>query len=217
MALYLYYDNKKGFVKSKDYAVGNYIVEHDEKGSGTPLCKQTLEVPSRNVKIEVRTKLHSGAKSYMCASISLMDKCVLNFIDTRLNFSVSTVHVKPGNWDELFEGIIKLYNTIFNSESPINEYFDVIEEAINEPNGICGNNLNNAIARLSEIADNLLNSIYADNPIVDFRMKKACHLLIRRIMDMDFSNGTSMWVKEMRSIFNYLAEREEIVAVIAGV
>ena len=167
MALHLYYDSKKGLVKSNNYAVGCYITEHDEKGIKCPLHEQTLEIPERNVKIIVRTNLHYGSKSYMNARITMMDKCVLNFLDNSLIHSVDIIFAIPGDWEMLFDRIIKVYESIFCSESNINSYFDAIDDAVKGEKTQKGNELNNAIIRISQIADKQSSSIYCDNNVVD--------------------------------------------------
>ena len=220
MSLHLYYDSKKGLVKKDNYACGCYIQEHDEKGWETPLHEQTLVIPNSNVKIVAHTNLHFGPKSYMYATISVMDKVVLNFHDTTLCHSVSNVYAKPGDWNALFDGIIQLYYSIYNSENPINTYFDAIDEIINNTTGISVEKTINVTNRLAEISDNLQKSIYSDNKIVVMRMKRACKILVRNVIN----NGIKGSVTELRhntieknlhSIFRYLAERDEMLDVLA--
>lgn len=114
MALHLYYDNKKGLVKSNDHAIGCSIVEHDGKGYCCPLHEQILEIPERSITITVRTNLHYGSKSYMNASITMMKKPVLNFIDNSLFHSIKTIHAKPEDWNSLFDNIILVFNNYVN-------------------------------------------------------------------------------------------------------
>ena len=220
MSLLLYYDSKKGLVKSENCACGCYIQEHDEKGWEIPLHEQTLLIPNSNVKIVVNTNLHYGPKSYMNATISVMDKVVLNFHDTTLCHSVKNVYAKPGDWNALFDGIIQLYNSIYNSEKPINTYFDAIDEIINNTTGISVEKTFNVTNRLAEISDNLQKSIYSDNIIVVMRMKRACKILVRNVIN----NGIKGSVTELRhntieknlhSVFKYLAERDEMLDVLA--
>jgi len=210
MALHLYYDSKKGLVKSNNYAVGCYITEHDEKGIKCPLHEQTLEIPERNVKNIVRTNLHYGSKSYMNARITMMDKYVFNFLDNSLLHSVDIIFANPGDWDMLFDRIINVYDSIFCSENNVNSYFDAIDEAVKGEKSQKGNELNNAIVRMSEIADKQSFSIYCDNTVLNDRMKNSCRLLIKRIMGLKIPDDSKPWEKELRSVFNYLAEREEI-------
>ena len=88
MSLYLSYDPKRGLIKEENHAYGTYIQELDERG----MNEQTMELPNSNVKIVVRTK----AKNFMVATISVMDKLVLNFHDTTLSRPVNKVSVRPG-------------------------------------------------------------------------------------------------------------------------
>ncbi len=217
MALHLYYDNKKGLVKSNDHAIGCSIVEHDGKGYCCPLHEQILEIPERSITITVRTNLHYGSKSYMNASITMMKKPVLNFIDNSLFHSIKTIHAKPEDWNSLFDNIILVHNNIFNSDKFINSYFDAVDVAIKGTDIRVGNELHHAILRLSEITNVLKDSIYGDSIIIDQRIKNACHLLIKRMMKLKFASlNTTFWEKELRSIFNYLGEREELLEVLAG-
>ena len=237
MALHLYYDSKKGLVKAQNHAVGNYIMEHDEKGWDAPHHEQVLEIPSRNVKIVVNTNLGWGLKSYMNARISMMDKSVLNFLDTTLRYPINLVCVKPGDWNELFDGIIKLYNSIYNSEAPIDIFFDMVEETIK---GDCTiDKMVCATTRLSEISEMLSDSIYADSKIIEKRMKNACGILVQRIEErcdrVSVSDGQGSILRKairygkvimteeqqnkiesnLKNILKYLADRNEILYVLS--
>lgn len=213
MALQLYYDNSRGLVKSTNGAIGQSIIEHDQKGWGAPLHEQILEIPSRNVKIVVHTNFGWGPRSYMNARICMMDKNVFNFIDTCLGYSINKIYAKPGDWNMLFDSIINLYNGIYNCEKSINSYFDAIEEAINGSSSV--NKISDAIARLAEISDNLSDSIYADNIFIDKRMKGACRLLVAHIVDnwnkVRLSNEEHQKIEaNLQSIFRFFSGRKEI-------
>ena len=236
MALHLYYDSKKGLVKAQNYAVGNYIMEHDEKGWDAPHHEQVLEIPSQNVKIMVNTNLGWGPKSYMYARISMMDKIVLNFFDTTLRYPVNMVCVKPGDWNELFDSIIKLYNSIYNSEAPINDFFDMIEETIKADCTI--DKMVYVTTRLSEISEMVSTSIYADSRVIKMRLRRVCKMLFQNIEEN--CGKVSLVIKgeetreeesfkykkayltvgqqnkieaNLKSILIYLAERNEILDV----
>jgi len=216
MSLYLYYDSKRGLVKSQDFAIGSYIIEHDEKGRKDPLHEQTLEIPNLNVKIVVITNLHYGSWSYMYATISMMNKNVLNFHDTSLKHSVMKVYAKPGNWDMLFDGVIKLYNSIYNSETQINAYFDEIVNRTIDATGHTVDVFVEITTRLAELADSIAGSIFSDNATLRIRMRKTCGLVIRRIStDLDKKLITeSQYDKiesNLHSVFRYLTERDEIL------
>lgn len=219
MALQLYYDNFKGLVKSNDYAIGQSITEHDQKGWKAPLHEQVLEIPSRNVKIVVRTNFGWGEKSYMNARITMADQCVFNFLDTSLVHPINLVCVRPGDWNKLFDSIINLNNSIYNSENSINAYFDVIEESINSSNSV--NKMVDALSRLAEISDGISSSIYCDNVVVDKRMKKACRLMIQHIMET-YHNVELTVVSyqaietKLQSVFKFLFDRKEIWEMLTG-
>lgn len=219
MALQLYYDNYRGLVKSTNGAVGQSIIEHDQKGWDAPLHEQILEIPSRNVKVVVRTNFGWGPRSYMNARISMMDKSVFNFIDTRLGHSIKMIYANPGDWNMLFDSIIYLYNGIYNCENSIITYFDAIEEAINGSSSV--NKRSDAIARLAEISDNLSDSIYADNIFIDKRMKRACKLLVGHIVEnwnkVQFNNEEHRKIEaNLQSIFGFFSGRKEILDMFIG-
>lgn len=212
MSLTLYYDSKKGLVKGKNYSVGNSITEHDERGLETPLHEQILKIPGRNVEIVVRTKLHCGSKSFMNARISLMGKSVLNFFDTSLRHSIEIVYAGPGNWDMLFDGIIQLYNAIYNCENSINAYFDALENRVCEFTG----NIGDVFDRIAELANKLPDSIYSDNVIIDKRMKRVCGLLFQKIVKkwdgMPMTDSVHQKIESnLQSIFKYLSEHDGIL------
>lgn len=216
MPLYLSYDPKKGLIKSNGSEIyGNCISEHDEKGFLSPLHEQTLIIPKHNVKITVRTNLHFGSKSYMNATISMEDKTVLNFQDTSLLHSINIVYAKPGEWNDLFDGIIRVYDNIYGSESSINKYFDAIETAIADI--INTNNtldLHRITSRLAEVSDSLPTSIYTDNLLIVERMQRACGKLFRCIGDTKGWGHVSKRKtieSNLHSIFHYLAERDMIL------
>ena len=217
MSLHLFYDPKKGLVKQDNYACGCYIQEHDEKGREAPHHEQTLVIPERNVKIVVRTNLHYGGRSYMYATMTMMDKTVLNFLDTSYRHSVKIVHAEPGNWDMLFDGIIELYNNIFNIEKPINTYFDgLVEEIVGEGGGTV-DKMVNVTTRLAEVADGISESVYYDNPTLRIRLRKTCGLVIRHISK---NWGNTTWITEgkhktleenLHCILKYLTDSNEVL------
>lgn len=214
MALYLYYDSKKGLTKTEGGVVcGEYILEHNEKGSESPLHEQTMEIPARNVKIVVRTNLHYGSKSYMNASITMMDKRVLNFHDTSLKHSVNIVYAEPGNWDMLFDGIINLYNSIYDSEASINEYFNALDDRIARFVG----NISDVFDRIAEISDGLADSIYGDSILIEKRMLGTCRLLFQMIAEKwrvnPMNKITQKIEVDMHKIVNYLTRKDEMLDV----
>ena len=152
----------------------------------------------------------------MNATITMMDKNVLDFLDISLRHSIKQVYSEPGNWDMLFDGIIALYNYIFNSEKPINAYFDEIVNGIKGTNGCTVDKMVDISTRLAEIADSLSCSIYYDNPIVRARMRRTCGLMIRHIS----KNWDKKWItagghnkieENLHSILKYLSEQNEVL------
>ena len=156
----------------------------------------------------------------MHATINVMDKIVLNFHDTTLYHSVNYVYAKPGDWDALFDGIIQLYNSIYNSEKPINTYFDAIDKIVNHTTGISVEKIINVTNRLAEISDNIQKSIYRDNKIVVMRLEKTCKILMRNIINHGIIGPVTELrhntiEKNLHSIFKYLTERDEMLNVLA--
>lgn len=223
MSLMLYYDSKrKSLVKEDDHSIGPYIQEHDEKGKKALLSEQELEIPESNVKIVVKTNLHYGSWSYMNAAIRMADKTIFNFLDTSLSHSVYVVSANPGNWDGLFDGIINLYNSIYNSETHINKYFDVIKEVLNDTSGHYEDKELQAIKRLSEIVRELPESIFFDNILIDDRIKEVCTMLFRKII-ID-KPKTTLYKKnsqeietDLHDIFCHLSNRNEVLSVLEGI
>lgn len=223
MSLMLYYDSKrKSLVKEDNRVCGPYIQEHDEKGKRALLAEQELEIPESNVKVVVKTNLHNGQWSYMNAAISMADKTIFNFHDTSLSHSICIVSANPGDWDGLFDGIINLYNSIYNSETHINKYFDIIKEVLKDTTGLNGNKEKQAIRRLTEIVKKLPESIYFDNILIDDRIKEVCTLLFHIII---IDKSTTTWDKKIRQeiesdlhdIFCYLSSRDEVLTVLEGI
>ncbi len=223
MSLMLYYDSKKkSLVKEDNRSIGPYIQEHDEKGKKALLAEQELEIPESNVKIVVKTNLHYGSWSYMNAAITMADKTIFNFHDTSLSHSVFIVSANPGDWDGLFDGIINLYNSIYNSETQINKYFDIIKDLLKDTSGHNENKELRAIKRLTEIVKKLPESIYFDNNIINDRIKEVCSLLFQKII---FDKTKTTWNKKIRQeiesdlhdIFCYLSNRDEVLTVLEGI
>lgn len=219
MSLMLYYDlNRKCLVKDDNRACGPYIQEHDEKGKKALLAEQELEIPENNVKIVVKTNLHYGSWSYMIATISMADKTIFNFLDTSLSHSVYVVSAIPGDWDNLFDGIINLYNSIYNSETHINNYFDTIKDLLSESTKLNDNNVMLVIKRLTEILKKLPDSVYFDNILINERIKEVCALLFSKIITdktkttLDKNNRHEIETN-LHDIFCYLSNHNEVLAV----
>lgn len=220
MSQMLYYDSKrKSLVKGDNRAIGPYIQEHDEKGEKTLLAKQELEIPENNVKIVVKTNLHYGSKSYMNATISMADKTIFNFLDTSLSHSVYIVHANPGDWDNLFDRIINLYNSVYNSETHINKYFDNIKEILEDSTGVDKNKEIQSIRRLAEIVKKLPESIFFDNITIDKRIQEVCTSLFKKIIT---EKVKTTWDRQeiesdLHDIFFYLSNRDEVLTVLEGI
>lgn len=223
MSLMLYYDSKrKSLVKEDNHSIGPFIQEHDEIGRNALHAEQELEIPESNVKIVVKTNLHNGSWSFMNATISMAGKTIFNFFDTSLSHCVYIVSANPGDWDSLFDGIINIYNSIYNSETLINKYFDVIKDVLNETSGQKENKEPQAIKRLSEIVKKLPDSIYFDNTLINDRIIEVCTLFFQKII-MDKPQTTldkkirQEIESELHDIFCYLSNRDEVLTVLEGI
>lgn len=223
MGLMLYYDSKSNrLVKEDSVARGSYIEEHDKKGYKHKLAKQELEIPESNVKIVVETNLDYGRASFMRATLNQNDRTILNFFDTNLSRSVCYVSAKPKEWSAFFDDIIKTYNNIHNVENYANKYFDAIKDTLNET--IVLNKITAMMIskRLAEIVENLPESIYFDNILINARIKEVIVLLLQRIM----TDGPNLIVdksdrQEVESnlhvIFSYLSNRDEMLSALEEV
>ncbi len=222
MSLYLSYNPKKGLIKSENGILyGNYIKEHDEKGWETPLHEQSIDIPSQNVKIVVRTNLHYGLKSYMNATITMHDKVVLNFTDTNLCHSIKFVHAEPGNWDALFDSIINLYNSIYNSGALISNYFNNIDNKLKNISSKPPFDLVIITDRLAEISDEISKSIYNDSNILNNRMKSASRLLLLNLskgfQQKIITEGERNKIEtNLQHILKHFSDRDELYEILTG-
>lgn len=220
MALMLSYDLKRNcLVKEKGRALGPYILEHDEKGYKNELANQSLEIPDRNIKIDVKTNFHYGSASYLRATITQNDKIIFNFIDTIFLRSICRVESDPVDWSSFFDEIITLYTSIYNSESYINKYFDEINAVISTASDCNDNKMMLVTSRLAEIIEKMPESVFADNILLSTRIKESCILLLQSII---LEGKDSQWIKKYQQVVEknlhvivcHLSERNELLNVL---
>ena len=106
--------------------------EHDEKGYKT----YKVSIPNTLDEIIISSNLHYQGASYLYAKIRVKDMFLLNFDDINAlecinHYELDTFQVSAGEWDELFDIVVKNYNQwhLLN-ESDIESYFKKIESII---------------------------------------------------------------------------------------
>ena len=129
----LCYDRvNKRLYKGAQGSSDSIFVEHDKKGYKTA----KFSIPDKPVEVIVSSNLYYQGASYLYAKILFDNKLVLNFQDKQSLYLVNhngieTFQVKAGNWDELFNIIIKTYENLYiTSEIDIQRYFDELDYII---------------------------------------------------------------------------------------
>ena len=90
------------------------FTEHDKKGYKT----YKFVIPDEPVEITVFSNLHYQGASFLYAKILVKDKLVLNFHDKESLYLIShngleTFQVQAGDWNELFNIIIKIHDNLY--------------------------------------------------------------------------------------------------------
>lgn len=176
------------------------IPKHDKKGYKTI----KYAIPNEPIEIVISSNLHYQRASFLYAKILIKGKCVLNFQDIQslylLNHcSIDTFQVSAGNWDELFDIIIKNYqNLYFTSESDIEKYFNELNKIVlSEKMSVFRNKTSltstkwegtflvmlHAIDRLSNIIKCKCNSVIDDNTFFNDRLLSSCRNYLQRFAD----------------------------------
>lgn len=186
----------KGIAGSNDCL----IPTHDKKGYKT----FKYSIPSEPIEIVISSNLHYQGASFLYAKILLKGKCVLNFQDIQslylLNHcSLDTFQVSAGNWDELFDIIIKNYqNLYFISESDIEKYFNELDKIVLSENISVFRNKTNekptewkgtflvlfhSINRLTNIIKCKCDSVIDSNTFFEKRLLLSCRNYLQRFAD----------------------------------
>lgn len=110
--------------------------EHAKKGY--KLYK--IQIPNEPVEIIISSNLYFQGASYLFAKIIVNGKTLLNFQDRQALYlvnhcSLDTFQVSAGEWNELFDIIIRSYNNMyFTSEEDIDKYFKELDDIISSEN-----------------------------------------------------------------------------------
>lgn len=108
------------------------FAEHDQKGFKT----YKVSIPNNPIEVIISSNLHYLGASYLYAKIFAKGKCLLNFKDTQSlyltgNRELDTFQVSAGNWEELFETIIYVFNNQYiTHEKDIENYFCELDSII---------------------------------------------------------------------------------------
>ncbi len=194
----------KGIAGSNDCL----IPKHDKKGYKTI----KYSIPNEPVEIVISSNLHYQGASFLYAKILIKGKSMLNFKDTKslylLNdYSIDTFQVEAGNWDELFDIIIKNYNNLyFTSESDVENYLNELDKiALSESISVFRNKtsekptewkgtflvLLHSLNRLSNIIECKYNSVIDGNTFFQKRLLSSCRNYLQR-----FANCYPTWDKQ---------------------
>jgi len=118
----------KGVVGSPDCV----FPEHDKKGFKT----YKVAIQEESMEIVISSNLHYQGASFLYAKMLIKGQSVLNFQDKQTVYllnhrSLDTFQVPAGNWDELFDTIVDVYNNHYLiSETDIDRYFAEIDNMI---------------------------------------------------------------------------------------
>lgn len=176
------------------------IPKHDKKGYKT----FKYAIPNEPIEIVISSNLHYQGASFLYAKILIKGKCVLNFQDIQslylLNHcSLDTFQVAAGNWDELFDIIIKSYqNLYFTSESDIEKYFNELDKIVLSDNISVFRNktsqtpvewkgtflvMLHSIKRLSNIIKSKCDSVIGSNTFFEKRLLSSCRSYLQRFAE----------------------------------
>lgn len=106
--------------------------EHDKKGFHT----YKVSLPNEPVEIKVSSNLNYQGASYLYAEILIRGNKMLNFQDKQALYllnacSLDTFQVPAGNWDELFDSIVRNYNNRYIvCEKDIDMYFNELDDIV---------------------------------------------------------------------------------------
>ena len=106
--------------------------EYDKKGFKT----YKVAIQEESIEIVISSNLHYQGASFLYAKILIKGQAVLNFQDKQTLYllndrSLDTFQVPAGNWDELFDTIVNVYNNHYLvSEMDIDRYFGEIDDMI---------------------------------------------------------------------------------------
>jgi len=159
-----------------------------------------FSIPDEPVEIVISTK----EASVLYAKILIKGKCLLNFQDIQSlylinHYSLDTFQVSAGNWDELFDIIVKNYeNLYFISEGDIEKYLNELDRIVlSESISVFRNKTSqtptewkgtflvmlHSINRLSNIIKCKYDSVIDSNTFFEKRLLSSCRNYLQRFED----------------------------------
>lgn len=194
-----YNKEEKRLYIGSEFSNDSLFVEHDKKG----YKGYKIEVPNEPVEIIISSNLHYHGASYLYAKIKFRGKYLLNFKDTHalycLNKSdLNMFSVSAGNWQELFDIIVKNCNNFFINESDIERYLSEVENMIqSESISVYRNKtaqtsnlwkgvllvLLHSMDVLSNIIESKDESVLSDNKFFEDRLLKTCKIFLKRFSE----------------------------------
>lgn len=194
-----YNKEQKRLYIGSEYSNDSLFVKHDKKGYKI----NKIEVPNEPIEIIIKSNLHYQGASYLYARIKIRGKYLLNFKDTHALYclnenDLNMFSVSAGNWQELFDIIVKNCNNFFMNESDIERYLSELESMIQrETISIYRNKtdqnpnswkegllvLLHSVDVLSNIIENKDESILFDNKFFEDRLLKTCKIFLKRFSE----------------------------------
>lgn len=197
----LCYDNEgKRLYKGTSNSKGCLFSEHTIKG----YYVQKIQVPGKPVDIVISSNLYYQGASYLFAELLVNGKSLLNFQDRQALYlvnhhSLDTFQVPAGNWDELFDIIIRHHNnSYFTSEDDVENFFIELDNIISkesiavfrnktakEPNKWDGTFL--VLLHSVDIISNIIKckdkSLMRDNIFFEKKLLETCKYYLQRFSD----------------------------------
>jgi len=186
----------KGVAGSND----SLIIGHDKKGYKT----SKFSIPDEPIEIVISSNLHYQGASFLYAKILIKGKCVLNFHDIQAlhlinHCSIDTFQVSAGDWDGLFDIIVKNYSDLFfTSEGDIEKYLNELDRIVlSESISVFRNKSSqtptewkgtflvmlHSINRLSNIIKCKCDSVIDSNTFFEKRLLSSCISYLQRFAD----------------------------------
>lgn len=232
----LCYSKEKGLYKSyveKEQSESILIQEHSERGYLCKKAKQHGTILDRSMDIYVNTNFGYPTKSYFFFRIEVNGQKILNFKekDRHRLFSnpLDEFHVEIGNWDELFNGIIGVYNNLYFycTEREIEDCFNIFDQwggsgKFSSTSSI-GSNLSLKTSKLIQLIAQINQSIYKDNAFVTRRLVLSCKKLIN-VVGMNYDDIVQMKedtkiqqaLSSLHKVHDYLEQHDSILGLIGA-
>lgn len=220
----LIYSNDKGFFKGSS-SDGIVVIKPDFEQD---YKKNTVEIPEIGIKI--RFEHHFKIKHpYLRGNIYIGEKIIPNFVDGCLH--VYQINVEGDDWDAFFDKIVMLYDSKFNAELLIFDYFSDFETSFKndienlEREHFCQkNDLSNLLETVRKYSDKIVSIINVVNHSIYFDSKclaKGIIPIFSRILGIYLEKHTSSFIiednnftqleKNIQDILCYLSAKELIL------